>query len=93
MDPSGKFQIGEYWDRVTQLDVVGLRTDGWVDLGECKWGTRDSLAAAVKDLKSRGARYPAEGRTVRHHLFTRRASRAEVDDTEVHTWNDLYRDG
>jgi uncharacterized protein len=89
---TGKFQIGEYWDRGTQLDVVGLRSDGWVDLGECKWGPRDSHAAAARDLKSRGARYPAEGRTVRYHLFTRRASRAKVDDTEVHTLNALYGD-
>jgi hypothetical protein len=89
---ASKFQIGEYWDRATQLDVVGLRTDGWIDLGECKWGPRDSIAAAVGDLKSRHARYPAEGRTLRYHLLTRRASRAEIGDTEVHTLNALYDD-
>ncbi len=30
------FEIGEYWSKATQVDVVGLRADGWADLGECK---------------------------------------------------------
>ncbi len=89
---TAKFQVGEYWDRATQLDVVGLRGDGWVDVGECKWGTRDSISAAAREVRSRGARYPAEGRTLRYHLFSRRRARAEFDDVAVHNLDELYGD-
>jgi AAA+ ATPase superfamily predicted ATPase len=34
------FEIGEYWHQDVQIDVVGLRQDGWTGLGECKWGGR-----------------------------------------------------
>ncbi len=27
------YEIGEYWDRMVPIDVVGVRSDGWVDLG------------------------------------------------------------
>ena len=30
------FETGAYWSKTTQIDVVGLREDGWTDLGECK---------------------------------------------------------
>ncbi|HEX9295453.1 MAG TPA: ATP-binding protein [Polyangiaceae bacterium] len=89
---TAKFQVGEYWDRATQLDVVGLRADGWVDVGECKWSARDSFAAAAREVRSRGARYPAEGRTLRYHLFSRRRSGGEFGDVAVHTLGELYGD-
>lgn len=88
----GRFEVGEYWDKTTQIDVVGVRADGWVDVGECKWGARESLAAAARDLKKRATRYPAEGRSLRHHLFVRRASRAESREFELHTLGELYAD-
>ena len=89
---TAKFRVGEYWDRGTQLDVVGLRGDGWVDVGECKWGTRDSIAAAAREVRIRGAKYPAEGRTLRYRLFLRRRARPELDDVVVHTLDELYED-
>lgn len=33
------FEVGEYWSKEVQIDVVGVRDDGWTDLGECKWGS------------------------------------------------------
>jgi len=27
------FEIGEYWDKHVQIDVVGLRDDHWTDIG------------------------------------------------------------
>ena len=39
------FEVGEYWDRDVQIDVVGLRGDHWTDLGECKWGSVKSYKA------------------------------------------------
>ena len=29
---SAGFEIGEYWDKEVQIDVVGLRDDSWTDL-------------------------------------------------------------
>jgi uncharacterized protein len=46
------FQIGEYWDRDTQIDVVGLREDGWTDIGECKWGTVRSWPQLLAELET-----------------------------------------
>jgi AAA+ ATPase superfamily predicted ATPase len=33
----GRFEVGEYWNRDLQIDVVGLRHDRWIALVECKW--------------------------------------------------------
>jgi AAA+ ATPase superfamily predicted ATPase len=62
---SGRFQVGEYWDRDTQIDVVGMRSDGWTDLGECRWPTRANFPEAARELSMRAARFPSDGRTVR----------------------------
>lgn len=87
---AARFQIGEYWDRAIQLDVVGLRADGWIDLGECKWSGRPSLAGAARELEHRVARYPADERTVRQHLFVRRAPAAATAAVAVHDLAELY---
>lgn len=55
----GRFRVGEYWDRDTQTDVVGLRSDGWVDLAECRWPAAASVAEAARDITAQAARYPA----------------------------------
>lgn len=89
---TGAFQVGEYWDRAIQLDVVGLRADGWVDLGECKWSDRPSVAGATRELQSRVASYPTSGRTVRSHLFLRRAPRPRPSHVVVHDLSELYGD-
>ncbi|HVV86557.1 MAG TPA: ATP-binding protein [Kofleriaceae bacterium] len=91
---SGRVQVGEYWDRETQLDVVGLRGDGWIDLGECKWADGASLADAAAELRTRAARYPAGGRTSRAHLFLRRApaARSRPADLALHDLASLYGD-
>ena len=84
--------MGEYWDRAIQVDVVGLRSDGWIELGECKWSDRASLASTTRDLLGAAARYPSAGRTVRPHLFVHRAPRTSPDAVEVHDVDDLYGD-
>lgn len=73
---SGRFEVGEFWDRTVQIDVVGLRTDGRVDLGECKWSGHPAPAHAARELVTRASHYPADGRTVGHWLFLRRAPKA-----------------
>lgn len=93
-DITGRYQVGEYWDRDLQVDVVGLRGDGWIDLGECKWSGRPSLAAAATELRARCARFPADGRAVRQHLFFRRApAAAAAADVAVHDLDSLYGEG
>ncbi len=29
--------VGEDWNEDVQIDVVGVRDDAWIDLGECTW--------------------------------------------------------
>lgn len=89
---TGRFQVGEYWDRASQVDVVGLRSDGWIDLGECKWSGRASPAEAARELQRRSASYPAGGRTVRSHLFFRRAPSSTSSEVELHGLAELYGD-
>lgn len=89
---TGRVQIGEYWDRTIQVDVVGLRSDGWIDLGECKWSGPQSAADAAREIQRKAASYPAEDRTIRRHLFFRRAPRARPSETMIHDLAELYGD-
>ena len=89
---TARVQVGEYWDRAIQLDVVAVRTDGWIDAGECKWSERSAVADTARDLARRAAAYPADGRTVRAHLFLHRAPRTASDGVVVHDLASLYGD-
>ena len=69
---SAAFEIGEYWDKATQIDVVGYRDDGWTDLGECKWGTVRSARRIASELEDKVGRYPNErNASVGRRVFTR----------------------
>ena len=87
---TGKYEIGEFWNRDVQIDVVGSRADGWVDLGECKWHGKPAVAEAARTLAAQGAHYPLAPRTVQHRLFLRAAPRATPKDFRVHDLRDLY---
>jgi hypothetical protein len=97
---SGRFDVGEYWDRSVQIDVVGLRDDGWVDLGECRWIGRTGLSSIARELAVRVGHFPGGNRTVRQLLFVRNtgwsarsrfavplsvARRDGSERTEIHT--------
>lgn len=70
---SAGFQVGEYWDKHVQVDVVGLRDDNWTDLGECKWGTVRSLPALARELEQKVEGYPnRRGATIGRRVFVRR---------------------
>jgi hypothetical protein len=86
----GRFHVGEYWDRETQIDVVGLRSDGWVDLGECRWPEDASVAGAAREISERAARYPSEGLTTALRLFLRSKPRDPPPGFRVHTLRDIY---
>jgi hypothetical protein len=88
------FQTGEYWDRESQIDLVGLREDNWTDLGECKWGDVASLTALQAELASKVTLYPnRRNATIGRHLFVRalkgKAARLERG-TALHTLAELY---
>lgn len=87
---TGKFEVGEYWARGMQVDVVGLRGDGWIDLGECKWEWRPAPAAIARELEARAAAYPAGRRTVQRRAFLRMKTKAPPEGVVVHDLASLY---
>jgi len=69
-------EVGEYWDRSMQIDVVGLQDDERIELGECKWGAVRSSRAALADLEARAAAYPnPRNASIGLRIFTRRPIR------------------
>jgi AAA+ ATPase superfamily predicted ATPase len=92
---SAAFEVGEYWDREVQIDVVGLRDDHWTDLGECKWGTITSHGKLLEELERKVRTYPnTRGATIGKRLFLRKKPGAKIQDTSDVSWyglEDLYR--
>lgn len=90
---SADFEVGEYWDRNSQIDVVGLRSDGWTDLGECKWGSVRSRHAIETELHDKAAFYPnPRGATIGLRVFSRSTPRTNTES--VAKWyglEDLYK--
>ena len=89
------FEIGEYWDKHVQIDVVGLRDDHWTDLGECKWGTVRSYQKLLQDLETKVHAYPnIRGATIGKRLFLRKKLSNKVMKASGVDWyglEDLYR--
>jgi AAA+ ATPase superfamily predicted ATPase len=87
---ASRFEVGDYWDKKVQVDVVGLRADGAIDLGECKWGAVRSPAALSAELEAKKALYPnPQDRTIFLRAFTRERS-ARVAGIRWHDLQDLY---
>jgi len=86
------FEVGEYWDKRCQIDVVGLRQDGWTDLGECRWGATRSARQVRDDLEAKVGLYPnRRNATIGRRIFTRDPApreRPRPGDAPVH-WHDL----
>jgi AAA+ ATPase superfamily predicted ATPase len=89
---TGRYQIGEYWDRQTQIDVVGVRTDGWTDIGECKWSGQGAPMAFARELIARAAAYPDRTRMLKCRLFVRTEAKTAPDGVTLHGLRDLYGD-
>ncbi len=90
---SAAFEVGEYWDRSTQIDLVGLRDDAWTDLGECKWGRLPSPSKVVAALEAKVGRYPnARNATIGRRVFVRDAPAPAglPENVRWHTLRDLY---
>ena len=91
---SADFRVGSYWDKSVQIDVVGLREDGWIDLGECKWSPDISLPGVAEELERKVRRYhnPRQA-TLCRRLFLRSLKsqrKALPSGLRVHTLEDLY---
>jgi uncharacterized protein len=86
------FEIGEYWDREAQIDVVSVRSDGCIDVGECKWATRVSAATVSKELAARAAHLPnPRNATILQRAFSRSRPTGKMPKgVRWHTLEDLY---
>jgi AAA+ ATPase superfamily predicted ATPase len=87
---TGRVEVGEYWDRDVQIDVVGLRADDWIDLGECKWQGRPAVTAVERELEARAANYPGRSGTVQHRVFLRARPKSVPAGIQVHDLPSLY---
>ena len=85
------FEVGEYWNKETQIDLVGLRDDNWTDLGECKWGGFGSAGALERELEGKISRYPnTRGATLGRRYFVRRKPAAKASAPGWYSLDDLY---
>jgi uncharacterized protein len=85
------FEVGEFWSKDTQIDVVSARDDGWVDLGECKWSDVRSPGAVEEELRRKASKFPnPRGATLALRCFARvrPPSAARERDPRVR-WHDL----
>ena len=90
---SAAFEIGEYWDKDVQIDVMGLRRDNRTDLCECKWGAIRSATALARELEQKRGLYPnRRNATIQLRVFSRKPPRgASLPDLiTLHTLADLY---
>jgi AAA+ ATPase superfamily predicted ATPase len=94
---SALYEVGSYWDTDVQIDVVGLRRDGWTDLGECKWGRVKSIAAVAAEIDQKAACYPNDrGATICQRLFVQspaKSTKAPANPLRIHTLEELYDSG
>ncbi|MCK5228753.1 MAG: ATP-binding protein [Desulfobulbaceae bacterium] len=86
------YEIGEYWAKDVQIDIVGYRRDGVVDICECKWGKIPSMPQLLKELKSKIACYPnKENKTINGRLFLRSRLKLPINSNiQAYSLDDLY---
>jgi hypothetical protein len=82
-----------FWFRfVFPNDVVGLRDDGWTDLGECKWGPVRSPRTVEQELEDEVKAFPnPRNATLGRRIFTRQERPAgQPEGARWHSLDELY---
>jgi len=90
----GPFQIGAYWNKDVQIDLVGIRADNRIDICECKWGPVRSIGKLVDELQRKIACYPnPHNATIQPRIFARKINpRARIPDNVIcHQFPELYK--
>jgi AAA+ ATPase superfamily predicted ATPase len=81
---SASVRVGEYWDKRTQIDVVAMRDDGFIELGECKWGAVGSPGAVARELEEKVPYFPnPKNATIKRRLFLKSKPKASVANVTV----------
>jgi hypothetical protein len=87
---SAAFEIGEFWDRDVQIDVVSLRDDGCIELGECKWGAVKSARGIVRELESKVPKFSNKGvATLVRRIFLRTPLKGKAAPDRSVRWHSL----
>jgi len=86
------YEIGEFWNKNIQIDVVGIRDDRWIDLGECKWGEVKSENSLIKEIEQKRDKYPnPKNYTIACHIFCKNIhNKIKTKEIFWHTLKDLY---
>lgn len=82
-------EVGSWWDRSAQIDVVGLRDDGITELGECNWGPV-GLAELAGQIERRVEAFPNPKRhALRRHAFVKTWRGKAPPNVRLHRLTDL----
>lgn len=86
------YEIGEYWDKDVQIDIVGYRQDNVIDICECKWGNISSMPRLLEELSGKISRYPnKDNKTIHGRLFLRSDVKRSTDHYfQIHSLSCLY---
>lgn len=87
------FEIGEYWNKEVQIDLVVARQDHLIMIGECKWGHPGPAKNLLQSLEEKAAKYPNQrGETIVRMLFTKTPLKLPETKTAPRsfTLEDLY---
>lgn len=85
------FEVGEFWSKETQIDIVGLRADNFTDIGECKWGPVRSPKALEDELARKIGLYRNDrGATLNRRYFVRNKPASRADAEGWYSLEDLY---
>jgi hypothetical protein len=82
-------EVGAFWSRDVEIDLVGVRADGVTELGECKWGPVTG-AQLTAQLEQKVLHYPnPKNHTLRRRAFVRTWRGRAPAGVELHRLTDL----
>jgi hypothetical protein len=89
----GMWQVGEYWNKHTQIDVAGIRNDGWADIGECKWGSTPP-GRLLAELQAKAPHFgPARDATKQLRGFITHGRSRGISGLTLHTLDTIVELG